>query len=101
MSVSFFIIMFNLLIKQISERDGVNEQLKADKQMEWITLMQKYCQRAIKIVNTKSSTRNVNGGRRKLCRYISPKHIDKYLCIEYNVNIDRYLCEVILCVKLT
>ena len=35
--------MFNLLIKQYAEREGVTEQLKADNQAEWVRRMN--CQR--------------------------------------------------------
>lgn len=31
--------MFNRLVKQIAEREGVTEQLKADNQMEWVQKM--------------------------------------------------------------
>ena len=35
--------MFSRLVKQIAEREGVTEQLKADDQMEWIARMNNIC----------------------------------------------------------
>ena len=43
--------MFSRLVKQIAEREGVTEQLKADNQMEWVARMNNICSRATKIVN--------------------------------------------------
>ena len=43
--------MFFRLVKQIAEREGVTEQLKADNQMEWIAQMNNICSRATEIVN--------------------------------------------------
>ena len=40
------------LVKQMAEREGVTEQLKADKQMEWVARMNNIRQRATEIVNT-------------------------------------------------
>jgi len=31
--------MFDLLVKQMAEKDGVTEKLKADNQMKWVGLM--------------------------------------------------------------
>ena len=45
--------MFSKLVKQISEREGVTEQLKADNQMEWVARMNNIRSRAIEVVNTK------------------------------------------------
>ena len=42
---------FNRLVKQMAEREGVTEQLKADKQMEWVGKMNNIRQRATEIVN--------------------------------------------------
>jgi len=42
---------FNRLVKQIAEREGVTEQLKADNQMEWVTQMNNIRNRVIEIVN--------------------------------------------------
>ena len=42
---------FNRLVKQMAEREGVAEQLKADNQMEWVGLMNNIRQRATEIVN--------------------------------------------------
>ena len=39
------------LVKQMAEREGVTEQLKADNQMEWVGRMNNICSRAIEIVN--------------------------------------------------
>ena len=43
--------MFSRLVKQMAEREGVTEQLKADNQMEWVGRMNNICSRAIEIVN--------------------------------------------------
>ncbi len=43
--------MFSRLIKQIAEREGVTEQLKADNQMEWGAWMNNIRSRAIEIIN--------------------------------------------------
>lgn len=43
--------MFFRLVKQMEERAGVTEQLKADNQMEWIAQMNNICSRATEIVN--------------------------------------------------
>ena len=42
---------FNRLVKQMAEREGVTEQLKADNQMEWVCKMNNIRQRATEIVN--------------------------------------------------
>ena len=42
---------FNRLVKQMAEREGVTEQLKADNQMLWVGLMNNIRQRATEIVN--------------------------------------------------
>ena len=42
---------FNRLVKQMAEREGITEQLKADNQMEWVARMNNIRQRAIEIVN--------------------------------------------------
>ena len=39
------------LVKQMSEREGVTEQLKADNQMEWVARMNNIRSRATEIVN--------------------------------------------------
>ena len=44
--------MFELLIKQMAERDGVTEKLKADNQMEWVSRMNNLRNRVIEIVNS-------------------------------------------------
>jgi len=38
--------------KQMAEREGVTEQLKADNQMEWVDQMNNIRQRAAELVNT-------------------------------------------------
>ena len=45
-------IMFSRLVKQIAEREGVTEQLKADNQMDWVARMNNISQMATEIVNT-------------------------------------------------
>lgn len=42
---------FNHLVKQMAEREGVTEQLKATNQMQWVGLMNNIRQRATEIVN--------------------------------------------------
>ena len=46
--------MFNHLVKQMAEREGVTEQLKAVNQLEWIGRMNNIRQRATEIVNNES-----------------------------------------------
>ena len=41
---------FNRLIKQMAEREGLTEQLKADDQMEWVRQMNNVRNRATEIV---------------------------------------------------
>ncbi len=43
--------MFNRLVKQMAEGEGVNEQLKADNQMDWVGKMNNIRQRATEIIN--------------------------------------------------
>lgn len=43
--------MFFWLVKQIAEREGVTEKLKADNQMEWVTRMNSIRSRATEMVN--------------------------------------------------
>lgn len=43
--------MFFRLVKQIAEREGVTEQLKADNQMEWVARMNNIRRRATEVVN--------------------------------------------------
>ena len=42
---------FNRLVKQMAEREGVTEQLKAEDQMLWVQKMNNIRQRATEIVN--------------------------------------------------
>jgi len=43
--------MFFRLVKQMAEREGVTEKLKADNQMEWVARMSNIRSRATEIVN--------------------------------------------------
>lgn len=43
--------MFFRLVKQIAEREGVTEQLKADNQMEWVGRMNNIRNRVTEVVN--------------------------------------------------
>lgn len=43
--------MFSRLVKQMAEREGVTEQLKADNQMMWVGAMNNIRSRATEIVN--------------------------------------------------
>jgi hypothetical protein len=43
--------MFNRLVNQMAEREGVTEKLKADNQMQWVGLMNNIRQRATEIIN--------------------------------------------------
>jgi hypothetical protein len=42
--------MFSLLVKQMAEREGVTEKLKADNQMEWIGRINNIYNRATEII---------------------------------------------------
>ena len=44
--------MLSRLVKQMAEREGVTEALKADNQMEWVARMNNIRSRATEIVNT-------------------------------------------------
>ncbi len=44
--------MFLRLVKQMAEREGVTEQLKAENQMEWVCRMNNIRNRAAEVVNT-------------------------------------------------
>ena len=43
--------MFSRLVKQLAEREGVTEQLKAENQMEWVGRMNNIRSRTMEIVN--------------------------------------------------
>ena len=43
--------MFSQLVKQMAEREGVTEQLKADNQMEWVAQKNNIRSRATEIIN--------------------------------------------------
>ena len=43
--------MFSRLIKQMAEREGITEQLKADNQMEWVGRMNNIRSRAKEFIN--------------------------------------------------
>ena len=44
--------MFSRLVKQMAEREGVTEQLKADNQMEWVGRMNNIRSKATDVINT-------------------------------------------------
>lgn len=44
--------MFYRLVKQMAEREGVSEKLKADNQLEWVRRMYNIRNQAMKIVNS-------------------------------------------------
>ena len=44
--------MFFRLVKQMTDREGVTEQLKKDNQMEWVARMNNIRNRATEIINT-------------------------------------------------
>ena len=44
--------MFFRLVKQMAEREGVTEELKANNQLEWVRLMNNIRNRAVEIVTT-------------------------------------------------
>ena len=44
--------MFFRPVKQMAEREGVTEQLKAEDQMKWVALMNNIRSRAMEIINT-------------------------------------------------
>ena len=44
--------MFELLIKQMAEREGVTEHLKAGNQMEWVAQMNNIHNRVVEIINS-------------------------------------------------
>ena len=44
--------MFKKLVRDMAEREGVTEQLKADDQMEWVSRMNSIRNRATEIVNS-------------------------------------------------
>ncbi len=43
--------MFSKLVKQMSQTEGITEQLKADNQMEWVRRMNNIRHRATEIIN--------------------------------------------------
>lgn len=46
--------MFSLLVKQMAERDGVTEQLKAENQLKWVARMNNIRSRATESVMMQS-----------------------------------------------
>ncbi len=44
--------MFFRLVKEMAEREGITEELKAKNQMEWIARMNNIRSRAIEAINT-------------------------------------------------
>ena len=45
--------MFFRLVKQMAEREGVTEQLKAENQMEWVGKMNNILNSALEVINAK------------------------------------------------
>ena len=43
--------LFSQIVEQMAEREGINEQLKADDVMEWVKRMNSICCRAAEIVH--------------------------------------------------
>ena len=43
--------MFLRLVKQMADREGITEQMKAENQIEWVRRMNNYRERAMEIVN--------------------------------------------------
>ena len=43
--------MFSQLVKQLAKQEGVTEQLKAERQMEWVGRINNICNKATEIVN--------------------------------------------------
>lgn len=43
--------MYSRLVKQMAEREGVNEKLKVENQMLWVQRMNSICNRAKEIVS--------------------------------------------------
>lgn len=43
--------MFSRLVKQLAEKEGVTEKLKAENQMEWVGCMNNIRNRATELVN--------------------------------------------------
>ena len=43
--------MFSRLVRQMTEREGVTEQLKSDNQLEWVRRINNIRNRAIEIIN--------------------------------------------------
>ena len=44
--------IFSRLVKQMAEREGMTEKLKADNQMEWLAWMNSIRSRATEVINT-------------------------------------------------
>ena len=44
--------MFSQLVKQLTEQEGITEQLKATDQMKWVRQMNNIVERVIEIINT-------------------------------------------------
>lgn len=43
--------MFLRLVKELAEKEGITERLKAENQMEWVTQMNNIRNRAMEIIN--------------------------------------------------
>ena len=44
--------MFSQLVKQLTEQEGITEQIKATDQMKWVRQMNNIVERVIEIINT-------------------------------------------------
>ncbi len=77
--------MFFRLVKQMAEREGVTEQLKAGNQMEWIGRMNNIRSRATEIVNTIlfTANRSTAAGRLNLSAVFFVAKIVTFLKILY------------------
>ena len=54
--------MFSRLVKQMSKRESVTEQLKAENQMKWVSSMNNIRRRAMEIVNVELIYSQCNSG---------------------------------------
>ena len=64
--------VFFRLVKQIAEREGVTEQLKADNQMEWVARMNNIRSRATEIVSHDIIYNQPKCGGREINTSLSP-----------------------------
>ena len=54
--------MYEKLIRDIALQEGINEQLKADDQMKWVSLMNSIKNRTTEIVNSELNYKSFQGG---------------------------------------